>query len=197
MTKIKGFKVNLRIREIQRRAKRAKLDLGALGLGTDEALSELGKSFFAKTKPAVIYGSFAAEGVKGPAEKTAAPAFSPLPGLAYSIAAVTLGPNTGAFIEERVQAAPELRPVLDITAQAALEEAVGFVLSMLEDSAKEEQCELSPIQYLTEGPGLGALVEKLEGHKIGIAVSDSGVSPAHSRAFSVSWLAPRTKSRAK
>ena len=51
MKKIRGFKLNLRIKEVQRRAKKGKLDLAALSLDTDPALTALLDAFSARAKP--------------------------------------------------------------------------------------------------------------------------------------------------
>ncbi|MBI3548316.1 MAG: hypothetical protein HY078_04600 [Elusimicrobia bacterium] len=196
MRKIKGFKLNLRVKEVQRRAKKVKLDLGAIGLGDEPSLTKLAEDFSKKAKPSVVYDSFSPDGAKGPAEAAAAPKVSPLPGLAYSLAVATLGADADAFIEERCAGNESLRPVLGIMAQTALDEAARFVTSLLEEEAKAEQCELSPLQYATDAAALQSIVGRLEAHKINVATADAGLRPTASCAFGLSWVA-RTKSRAR
>src|SRR5689334_15496044 len=159
MKKIRGFKLNLRIKEVQRRAKKGKLDLAALSLDTDPALTALLDAFSARAKPSVLFESYPAEGTKRksaaiPSSDAAAPvepiALSPLPGLAYTLVLATLGPDVDAFVEERLKENPALAGVFDVAAEVALEDATRFVLSLIEEEAKLENCELSPIQNLTD-----------------------------------------------
>ena len=184
MRKIRGFKLKLRVKEIQRRAKKARIDLVPLGLGAEPELQTWLDAVSAKAVPAVLYDSFSAD---------EAGTLSPMPGLACSLAIATLGPDLDVFAEGL---APETAPLFKVTATAALEEAGRFVLTLLEDEAAQERCALSPIHYLEKREDIAAALAKLEGHKIGVALGEQSVRPANSTAFSVSWLA-RSKSRAK
>ncbi|MBI4386726.1 MAG: hypothetical protein HY551_05035 [Elusimicrobia bacterium] len=188
MRKIRGFKLNLRLKEAQRRAKKAKLDLAAQNLGTDAELTALLSEFSKSAQASVLFDSL-------PAEDSA---LSPLPGSAFSVGLASLGPDTGLFSERNILAssAPtERREFWDIVSRCALEDATQFALALIEEEAKEEQCELSPLQYLTDPSILQAALSRLEGHKIGVTLSPKGLRPIHSLAFSLSWLA-RSKSRA-
>jgi len=187
MRKIRGFKLNLRLKEIQRRAKKAKLDLGALKMDTESPLAALIGEFSRSAKASVIYESFQ------PEEQNL---LAPVPGLAYSLCLATLGQELDSYIDLARQQKPEQDPLLAIMAQAAMEDATRFVLSLVEDEAKVEHCELSPIQVLTESSALSAIVSRLEGHKINVAVAESRLRPAHTTAFSLSWMA-RSKSRSR
>jgi len=188
MRKIKGFKLNLKPKEIQRRAKKIKLDLAAQGLGSEEKFGEILTRFSQSSSASVVYDSF-------PAETSP---LSPLPGLAFSLGLVTLGPGPGELAEEVSRTSPnpsESRLLLNLIAQSALDDATRFVLGLIEEEAKEEHCQLSPLQLLSENPILQAAVSRLEGHKIGVSVTEEGLKPAHTTAFSLSWLA-RSRSRA-
>ena len=92
MRKIRGFKLSLRFKEIQRRAKRAKVDLAASGLGADTALATWLETITAKAQPSVIYDSF-------PPETAAPTGATSIPGLAYTLCVATLGPDIDAFSE--------------------------------------------------------------------------------------------------
>lgn len=187
MRKIRGFKLKLRVKEIQRRARKAKLDLALLGLA-DEARLDLWLARVAEAaRPAVLFDSFPAEEATG---------LSPMPGLACSLALATLGPDLDAFGDRLTDERPAEAKLLDIACAAALEEAVRFVLALIEDEAQQERCGLSPIHYLDKREDLEAILAKLEGHKIGVALSETGLRPLRSTAFSASWLA-KSKSRAK
>lgn len=187
MRKIRGFKLKLRVKDMQRRAKKAKLDLAALGLGDEPRLEAWLERVAAAAAPAVLFDSFPADETSG---------LSPMPGLACSLAVATLGPDLDAFAERLSSERPAELRLFDLAAAAALEESARFVLALVETEASEERCGLSPLQYLESREQLAAALSKLEGHKIGVALSESGLRPIHSTAFSASWLA-KSKSRAK
>ncbi|MBI4424142.1 MAG: hypothetical protein HY554_10470 [Elusimicrobia bacterium] len=204
MRKIRGFRLNLRVKDIQRRARKARVDLGALGLGAEPALEAWLRQVSATARPAVLYDSFPADAGRAPARRGAseeaagasAVSLSPMPGLAYSLALATLGPDLDAFADRLAQERPAAAPLFALAAAAAIEESVRFVLALVETEATEERCSLSPIQYFEGREQFEAVLAKLEGHKIGVALAESGLRPSRSTAFSTSWLA-RSKSRAK
>lgn len=187
MRKIRGFKLNLRPKEIQRRAKKVRLDLAALKMDAEAALNPLIDEFSKSAKASVLYESFQADELK---------LLAPVPGLAYSLCLATLGQEMDSYIDLARQRAPERSPLLEIMAQTALEDATRFVLGLVEDEAKEEHCELSPMQVLTDASALATIVARLEGHKINVAATESGLKPAYTTAFSLSWMA-RSKSRTR
>ncbi|MBI5201449.1 MAG: hypothetical protein HY925_07685 [Elusimicrobia bacterium] len=187
MRKIRGFKLKLRVKEIQRRAKKAKLDLGALGFTGEAPLQAWLDRLASASAPAVLFDSFPAEETSG---------LSPMPGLACSLAVATLGPDLDAFAEKLAQDKPAEAPLFELAAQSALDEAVRFVLALVEEEAAAERCVLSPIQYLDSREQQEQILAKLEGHKIGVALGENGLRPIRSTSFSASWLA-KSKSRAK
>jgi hypothetical protein len=81
--------------------------------------------------------------------------------------------------------------VLDET---ALDECVRFASHIIADEAEKDNCELSPITPLREGPPLEAVVRKLDGGKLGVGIDGGKLTPAASLAVSLAWLA---KSKAK
>ena len=188
MRKIRGFKINLRPKEIQRRAKKAKVDLTAAGAGDEPALNALIAPFVKTAKASVLYESFPAEEDQN--------VLSPVPGLAYSLCLATLGVELDDYITLCASQKPEQAPVLEIMAQAALEDATRFVQGLVEDEAKVEHFELSPMQLLSDVPALEAIVTRLEGAKINVSAAADGLKPTHSSAFSLSWLA-RAKSKTR
>ena len=181
MRKICGFRLAPRPKEVARRAKKASLDLSALGLGSDDALTERLKPLIDRARPAVLFDSF-------PYDPAGGTSFAPVPGLAYSLAVVTLGPEFDAAAEEELRKAPGLAPLVDIAARTAIDDAVRFVLSLLEEEARQERCELSPIHFLTEAAALGAVLSRLAGPKIGVSLRDGVLSPVRTAVFSASWL---------
>lgn len=190
MKKIKGFKLALRPRDIQRRAKSIKLDLEALGLKEESALEDRLASLRARLKPAVLYETFRAEAAGS------LPRWAPMPGVAASGAVVTLGVEMDRLLDSAATEPEAQGRFLGLLCDAALDEAVRFVLSLVEEEAKEEKCDLSPLSLVTEPSSLKALLDTLSSQKIGVGLSDGGLVPSSSRAFGVSWLA-KSKAKAK
>lgn len=186
MRKIIGFKLALRLKEIQRRAKRARFDLATSGLQEPELQPLLDRAIKA-LKPAVLFETF-------PHPDPDQQLLSPMPGLAYSLVLSSLGEGLGELRESTRRENPAQLSLWDIAEEAALDEAVRFAAALLEDEAAKESCELSPITALTEPAALEAAVRKLEGPKIGVGLDSGKLSPPASAACSLSWIA---KSKAK
>ena len=185
MRKIKGFKLVLRPHEVRRRARKAGLDLEAAGL-TEQVLAKTLERLAKAVVPGVLFDTFGHPDADQPL-------LSPLPGLAYSLVLASLG-DAGfpESLREKESALPAaLWPVLDET---ALDECVRFASNILADEAEKDNCDLSPITPLSEGPALEAAVRKLDGAKLGIGFDGGALTPAASLAVSLSWLA---KSKAK
>ncbi|MDE2038481.1 MAG: hypothetical protein KGO96_03070 [Elusimicrobia bacterium] len=188
MRKIIGFKLPHKVKEIQRRAKRAGLDLEALGLSEPE-LCLLLEGAARALKPAVLFDTFSQPDAD-------APALAPVQGLAYSLVLATLGPGFSAEREKARRESPERLPLWELAQQVALEEAVRFATAILEDEAAKESCELSPLSPISEASALGALVRKLDGSKIGVEASGGALTPEATTACGVSWLS-KTKARGR
>ena len=181
MRKIIGFKLAIRINEVKRRAKKAKLDLAALGLD-DPALERIIDLALLQAVPAVLFDTF-----KHPDRDQQA--LSPMPGLAYSLVLATLGDKFGA-----VESEPADSSLWKILKEIALDETIRFAASLLEVEASKDSCELSPINMLAESAALETAVRKLDGAKIGLRCAENGLNPSASIAVSLSWL---SKSKAK
>ena len=188
MRKIIGFKLQLRLKEIQRRAKRARFDLSTNGLQEPELQPLLDRAVRA-LKPAVLFDTYA-----HPDPDQAA--LSPIPGLAYSLVLASLGAGLGAEREKTRLENPAQLPVWDLAEEAALDESIRFATAILEDEALKESCELSPLTSLTDGAALETVLKKLDGAKIGVTSADGKLAPAASAACSLSWLS-KTKGRGK
>ncbi len=181
MRKIKGFKLALRPAEIKRRAKRAGLDLAALGL--DEA----GLQGFLVQVSRVIAPGVLFETFKHPDADAAA--LSPIPGLAYSLVLATLGPDFTPAKEKARESAAEKNALWDIIETAAIEETVRFATALLEEEAGKESCALSPWNAIQEPALLETVLRKLDGAKIEVLLRDGRLEPAPATAVSLSWLA--------
>jgi hypothetical protein len=182
--KIKGFKLVLRPHEVKRRARKAGVDLEAAGqteLVLGKTLERLAKAL----TPGVLFDTF---GAPDPDQSS----LSPMPGLAYSLILGSLGEGFPASVREKESALPpKLWPVLE---ECGLDECVRFASNIIADEAEKDNCELSPINSLSESPALEAVVRKLDGAKLGVSLNGGKLSPLASIAVSLSWLA---KSKAK
>ncbi|OGS04450.1 MAG: hypothetical protein A3G41_09080 [Elusimicrobia bacterium RIFCSPLOWO2_12_FULL_59_9] len=144
--------------------------------------------------PAVVFDTF-------PPSSEASDVLAPVPGLAFSLAAVTLGEAPSARLEAARSGGnlTEAR-LIEIAAEVGLEAAARFLLSILETEATLERCELSPLQYLTEPQLIASAAKLLDVSKIGVcpAAPETELAyplrPSLSRLFSVSWI---SKSRAR
>lgn len=184
MRKIKGFKLPLRPHEVKRRAKKAGVDLEAVGLPEPVLLKFLDRAS-KSLNPGVLFDTFAHPDPD-------VNLFSPMPGLAYSLVLVSLGDGFPAALKEKESVAPPaLWPVLEET---ALDEAVRFASNLLADDAEKDNCDLSPINELSSADVLEAALRKLDGAKLGVSLDGGRLAPAASLCVSLSWLA---KSKAK
>lgn len=171
MRKIVGFRLPIRPHEVKRRAKKLKLELPP-----EPELQALLEKAGRDAAPAVLFDTF-----KHPDPDQ--PVLSPMTGLAYSVVLATLG--------ERFDSDEGLMPAIRA---AAVEEAVRFATSLIEEEAAKDACALSPITPLEGSAALEAAVRKLEGSKIGVSLSEGALTPRASAAVSLSWL---SKSKAK
>ena len=178
MRKVIGFKLNLRLKEIQRRAKKAKLDAGP-----EAELQDLLTRASAAIKPGVLFETYQHSDPDQPL-------LSPVPGLAFSAILITLGEGFTRLAD----ATPS--PLWPVIADAALDEGLRFAANIVTDDALKEGCELSPITNLTEAAPLEALLRKLDGAKIGVRLDEGRLLPAASLAASLCWLA-RSKAKGK
>src|SRR5256885_9560403 len=106
----------------------------------------------------------------------------------------TLFPYTTLFRSVREKETLVPAALWAVLEETALDECVRFASNILADEAEKDNCELSPINVLGDGAALEAVVRKLDGAKLGVALQDGRLSPKACLAVSLSWLA---KSKAK
>lgn len=181
MRKVVGFKLGIRVKEVQRRAKRARFDLLSAGLGEPE-LQPLVEQAQRAITPAVLFETFA----HPDAEQAL---LAPMPGLAYSLVLASLGPRFAPAKDEAARADAQCGVIWGLVQDAALDEALRFATNILVDDAVKDACELSPLNALASAEALAASVKKLDGAKIGVSFSGGSLSPSASAACSLSWLA--------
>lgn len=169
---------------IKQRAKKAQLDLEAAGLGEVPLAKFLERAAKALT-PGVVFDTFGHPDADQPL-------LSPMPGLAYSLILAGLGEGFASIREVESSIPKELWPILE---EHALDEAVRFASALIADEAEKDNCELSPLNALTQAEALEAALRKLDaGVKLGVTLKDGRLAPSASLAVSQSWLA---KSKAK
>src|SRR5258708_4795813 len=167
MTKIKNFRINLRAREIARLMKaQAKLQITpALEASIEHAVNDAKRL----VQPSAVYTTL----TRSTAEKaTSLPLAEP--DVAASVIAVTIGP---ALQEEIVGAVDRHDPLqaslLEALRVEALHQAVHFVVRLIEDQVKEEECELSALRDVADEPLLISLGSLLGTQRIGIDLDPS------------------------
>jgi hypothetical protein len=182
--KIKGFKLTLRPHVIRQRAKKACIDLEAAGLN-EPALGKFLERAGQTLLPGVVFDTFGHPDADQPL-------LSPMPGLAYSLILAGLGDCFGPITQKEAAVPAGLWPLLE---EHALEEAVRFASGLIADEAEKDNCELSPLNALSDAGALVAALRKLDGTaKLGVTLNAGRLFPSASLAVSQSWLA---KSKAK
>jgi hypothetical protein len=183
--KIKGFKLVLRPHEVKRRAKKAGLDLDAAGL-PEPTLGKTLERLARTLSPGVLFDTFGHPDADQPI-------LSPLPGLAYSLILGSLGEGFPPALREKESALPEkLWPILE---EVGLDECVRFASNIIADEAEKDNCELSPLNPISQAEALEAALRKLDAAaKLGVTLAEGRLSPSGSLAVSQSWL---SKSKAK
>jgi len=182
--KIKGFKLTLRPHVIKQRAKKARIDLEAAGLSEPALIKFLERASKGLT-PGVVFDTFGHP-------DSDQPLLSPMPGLAYSLILAGLGEGFAAIKEKETAVPGGLWPILE---EHALDEALRFASALIADEAEKDNCELSPLNPLTQAEALKAALRKLDAvNKLGVSLNAGRLAPSASLAASQAWLA---KSKAK
>jgi len=184
MTKIKNFKINLRPREIARWLKKERGVESTPEL--ELAIEQLIKESKPWVEPAAVYSTL----TRAIAENTTPLVFADK-SIAVSIVAVSVGPR---LEEERLtaRAHPSREALLAALGQEALTQTLQFAVRLIQDQAKEEDCEMpaAAAAPLPEGgvePSMVSSLATLVGiQRIGIEIDPSAPAlPPYAR---VAWL---------
>jgi hypothetical protein len=180
MTKIKNYRINLRPREIARSLKNEHqiATTPEIELAVDAAI----KRWKALVHPAAVYTTL----TRTTAEKATSIAF-PDKTVAVSVLAATIGPDfsaTQASIEG--EGAPSEALLMAAVQHEALQQAVQFGIKLLQDQAKEEECELSQAVVAEDPKLVSGLGNLLGTSRIGIN-AEEGALPPHARLIWVFW----------
>jgi hypothetical protein len=181
MTKIKNFRIMLRPREIARWLKNErKLTVTPeLEAAIEYQIQDAKRSL----QPAAVYTTL----TRPIAEKTLSMSF-PETAVAVSVLAVTLGSG----LESERQAAGSRQDALQESLlagvqQEALAQAIQFVLRLVQEQAKEEDCEMSAPVSEQDAPVLTPLATLLGIQRIGVDWDASGVWPLFARMAWTFW----------
>jgi hypothetical protein len=164
MTKIKNFRIHLRSREIARWLK-ANHQIAT----TPEVEAAVG-SAINRLKPLVQTAAIYTTLTRATAEK-ATPVALPGKSVAVSVIAASIGARLGEYRAQLDTAVDAMEPLFAAAVgEEALHQSVQFALRLLQDQAKEEECEMSgPV--LSEDPTLlSPLTSLLGSRRIGIEV---------------------------
>jgi len=192
MTRIKNFRINLRPREIVRwlKKERGYEVTPALEASVEHSQADM-KRFL---QPSALYTTIA----RATAEKTT-PLPLPAKDVALSVVAVTLGP---ALEIERQAAASQAddtlrEPLLSAFMQEALSQAMAFSMRLVQEQAKDEDCELSDPQPVQDSAQIAALSALLSTSRIGLEINpEAPALPPYARMAWVSWTPLRKERRA-
>ncbi len=182
MRKIRGFRLNLKAREVARVARKSGLPVQSIAT-LEAAIAEAS----AGMAPAVLFETF-------PRAEAAEATLSPLPGLAFSLVLATLGEGPAAKRRALAAACPDRLPLWSVVCRCALDSALRFATALLEGEAAQENCDLSPLSPLSGADALGPALARLEAGKIGVSRDGERLKPEDSCLVSVSWVV-RARSR--
>jgi hypothetical protein len=176
MTKIKNFRITLRPREIARWLKHQGQTVPSGDLdATAEAAAARYKTL---VHPAAVYTTL----TRATAEKTT-PLALPESSVAVSIIAVNVGgelAKASAALAETVD--PAERAILQAIEHEALQQSIHFAVRLLGDQAKDEECEMSPVQAAEEPLLLVPLAALLGIERIGISLdAEHPAVPSYAR----------------
>ena len=190
MTNIKNFRISLRPREVGRLLKnQAKVQITPeLEASIEHAVNDAKRML----QPAAVYTTL----TRNTAEKaTSLPLTDPI--VAVSAIAVTIGKG----LDEEIAIAADRHEalqgsLLQALREEALQQAVQFIMRLIEDQAKDEECDLSAPRDAAEGLLLTSLGPLLGIQRIGIDLNlDNPQLPSHARLVWTVW-SPKVRVKA-
>jgi hypothetical protein len=184
MKKIKRFKINIRLREVLRHLKTTG-GVSEITLQIEDTITRESARLQKIITTAAVYDTNPQE--KLPMDLIANP---PKKWVAASMFALTIGTE----IEQEIQTAHArgeaiLGQILHCIALEAVEQSCNFVIRLITEEAKDEECELLPRQMFTEAAQWPRILEVLPGNKIGLGLSgDNVLQPVYSAGGLIFWL---------
>jgi len=177
MTKIRNFKIPFRTREMARWLKKER----GLEVTPDleQSIERQVKEARAWIEPAAVYTTL----TRQTAEKTTAIEF-PEKAIAVSIVAVSIGP---ALDDERQtpQADANRESLLAALGQEALAQSLQFAVRLIQEQAKDEDCEMTAPACAPDPQLAGSLAMLVGVSRIGITLESGAPLPPFAR---LAWL---------
>ncbi len=176
--------------EVQRKARKEKIDLFAIGLAAPEHLKEFASSLFHDCEPATVFDHSRSD---LPEMKE-----RPLPGLTSGI--ITLG--TGLETKAAAMQGDTAR-LAEIAAGVFLETGLKVVAELAAQEAGNEgfdlgEPEIKAAPWLeTSSDALAGLLGNLDASKIGVSAEGGTLAPRHTLVFSIPWLTRKKKEKEK
>lgn len=190
MRKIRKFKIPVYAHEVQRKARKEKIDLFAIGLAAPEHLKEFATSLFHDCEPATVFDHLRND-LPEMKEKS-------LPGLTRGV--ITLG--TGLEAKAAGMQGDNAR-LADIAAGVFLETGLKVVADLAAQEAGNEgfdlgDAEITAAPWMETSPEtLPELLAALDAAKIGVSVEGGLLQPRHTLVFSMPWLNRKKKEKEK
>lgn len=190
MRKIRKFKIPVYAHDVQRKARKEKIDLFAIGLAAPEHLKEFASALFHECEPATVFDHSRSD---LPEMKEKA-----LPGLTRGV--ITLG--TGLEAKAAALQGDNAR-LAEIAAGVFLETGLKVVADLAAQEAGNEgfdmgDPEISAAPWMDGRPeDLDSLLGALDASKIGVSAEGGALSPRHTLIFSIPWLNRKKKEKEK
>ena len=183
--KIKKYKINIRPFAVSRLLKKTSAPENPVELPEEKIEEEiaLANKFIA---PSSLFGTFSKSQI--PANLQTLLENSAKKTISVSLIASTIGNAIEAEIEAAKRSGDVLKSsLLDSIAREALEQSVNFVIKLLNEEAKEENCEVS--QPWTVDVSLSKdFLELLESQKADISIGETGpISPLYTKLCVCYW----------
>jgi hypothetical protein len=188
--KIRKFKIPVYAHEVQRKARKEKIDLFAIGLAAPEHLREFASSLFHDCEPATVF-DHAREELPEMKERA-------LPGLTRGV--LTLG--TGLETKAAGMQGDNAR-LAEIAAGVFLETGLKVVAELAAQEAGNEGFDLGDPEITaapwleTPSDALAGLLGTLDASKIGVTADGGALVPRHTLVFSIPWLNRKKKEKEK
>jgi hypothetical protein len=191
MTKIKNFRINLRVREVARLLK-ARQNGIPLDPEQEASLEPALVQCRGLLAPASLYATMTRQ-----TAVNAVPFELPKKCVALSAICVTIGPG---LMELRQQAEAEGHAaraiLLSCIEQEALQQSMTFALRLVQDQAKKEDCLLSDPEECREGDTRKKLATLLALERIGLTLAEPDAAlPLYARLVYAVWM-PASKTPA-
>ncbi|MBI3013181.1 MAG: hypothetical protein HYY63_06105 [Elusimicrobia bacterium] len=181
--KIKKYKISLRPSFVLRNVKK-KSPLQKSEEETEIQIQSEIERTSALLEPVALYETFSC----GSVPETLKPLLSQSPeSVSLSLIATTIGTPLESEIQKLRAQDTHQSAVLEAIASEALDQSLNFVLKLIGEESKLENCDCSP-PWLLESSQLKHSLELLQSQKAGISVDEnSQISPLYSRVSFCFW----------